>query len=259
MGNVNLDEYSDQQLIQRYALATLHFSTEGSFWIRNDGWLSDEDECTAWYPDFNENFYPFCDSVGRVANIELSAINMVGTLPPELSLLSDSLYRLNVRLNELAGTVPTEYGALSMMETLILSTNYLSGSMPGEISQWPELSHFDVSNNELHGQLPFYNWPLLNIYAVGTNEFSGSVPELVGTSLQLRFLSLSQNHLNGSIPTVVGNLQELTQLSLSHNAFTGLPSELGLLGGIRKLTIANCSTGGVTLPTELFSLANLSK
>jgi Leucine-rich repeat (LRR) protein len=169
-----------------------------------------------------------------------------------------AIYRINLRFNELTGTLPAEYGALSKMDTLILSTNNLSGSMPGEISQWSSLNNFDVSNNEFHGQLPFYSWPSLNFYSAGANEFSGSVPELVGFSSQLRSLSIPQNRLNRSIPTTVGNLQELTQLSLSHNTFTGLPSELGLLDGLRKLTITNCSTGA-TFPTELFSLSNLCK
>jgi hypothetical protein len=37
--NINLDFYSDAKKLQRYALVTLFFSTNGASWLTKDGWL----------------------------------------------------------------------------------------------------------------------------------------------------------------------------------------------------------------------------
>lgn len=46
--NSFLSSYSQEQIIQRYAMATFYFSTNGDNWERNDLWLSNSDECY-WY------------------------------------------------------------------------------------------------------------------------------------------------------------------------------------------------------------------
>jgi hypothetical protein len=46
--NINLDAYSDEKRIQRYALATFFYSTNGDNRKRNTGWITDVDECD-WY------------------------------------------------------------------------------------------------------------------------------------------------------------------------------------------------------------------
>jgi hypothetical protein len=81
--NINLDFYSDAQKIQRYALATLFFSTNGASWLTKDGWLSNSDEC-AWYSDADSSF---CDENGSVKDLSLSYNNLVGTIPKEIALM----------------------------------------------------------------------------------------------------------------------------------------------------------------------------
>ena len=45
--NSMLESYSQEQRLQRFALATIFFSTGGDRrWEWNDGWLSDDEECT---------------------------------------------------------------------------------------------------------------------------------------------------------------------------------------------------------------------
>ncbi len=46
--NTNLEAYPDDKKIQRYALATLFFSTNGAGWNDNGTWMSNEDEYR-WY------------------------------------------------------------------------------------------------------------------------------------------------------------------------------------------------------------------
>jgi hypothetical protein len=89
----NLDSFLDEKKIQRYILATLYYSTNGDGWTRNDGWLSDDDECT-WYIKAKE---PICSSAGAASRLvfqdSLTEIgnNLVGSLPAEIAFLSSSL------------------------------------------------------------------------------------------------------------------------------------------------------------------------
>lgn len=85
-GNGNLESYSDEKKIQRYALATLFYSTKGENWINNDDWLSDFDEC-GWYSTAS---WQVCSN-GAVEFLTLAENRLDGTIPGELGLLSDSL------------------------------------------------------------------------------------------------------------------------------------------------------------------------
>lgn len=89
----NLQEYPDWKRIQRYVLATLYFSTNADDWFKNDGWLSEEDECK-WYSQAGEAYsFPLeaCTENGTYAVITLKKNNMIGTVPSEVAILSDSL------------------------------------------------------------------------------------------------------------------------------------------------------------------------
>lgn len=100
-GNANLDVYPDWKKIQRYALAVLYYSTNGDDWLQNDGWLSDEDECS-W---FTTAVPPLCDNeTGAILKVLQSENNLIGTIPHELALLSDSLRKSIKRLSRFVRT-----------------------------------------------------------------------------------------------------------------------------------------------------------
>jgi hypothetical protein len=43
--NTHLETFSNEQIIQRYALATLYYSANGDSWDINESWLSESEEC----------------------------------------------------------------------------------------------------------------------------------------------------------------------------------------------------------------------
>lgn len=91
VNNTRLDVYSIEKKIQRCALATLCYGTNGNNWRYNTLWLSDDDEC-GWY---NEAEASFCAN-GAVTELDLhgaTSQNLVGTIPNEIALLSNSLGR----------------------------------------------------------------------------------------------------------------------------------------------------------------------
>jgi hypothetical protein len=68
----------DEQIIQRYALATLFYSTNGDKWTENEFWLGDGNECE----------WEKVSCTTKVSRLDLMSNNLQGTLPPEIGLLS---------------------------------------------------------------------------------------------------------------------------------------------------------------------------
>jgi hypothetical protein len=112
--NINFNKFSDKRKIQRYTLGVLYYSTNGTNWSNNNGWLTDKNECNWW----NGADGLFCDENGAIFELDLydgSGNNLVGTIPMELTLLSDSAALLALGDNSLMGTIPSEVGLLSKL------------------------------------------------------------------------------------------------------------------------------------------------
>jgi len=91
--NANVTDYPDWRKIQRYALAVFYYSTNGDEWDTRTGWLTDNDECT--WASFAID--PVCnDETGEYLELVIGANNLIGTVPIELALLSDSLRKCHV-------------------------------------------------------------------------------------------------------------------------------------------------------------------
>jgi hypothetical protein len=99
--NSNFTQFSNTTKIQRYALGVLYYSTNGTNWSNKTGWLTDANECD-WYHDPTLSF---CDN-GTIVGLDLykdgSGNNLVGTIPMELALLSDSVGELSLVLSVVA-------------------------------------------------------------------------------------------------------------------------------------------------------------
>ena len=79
---------SDERLIQRYALVTFYYATNGEDWKSSFLWLTSADECI-WFTSSKSN--TICDKDGRIVELDLRENNLLGSLPAEISLLSDTL------------------------------------------------------------------------------------------------------------------------------------------------------------------------
>ncbi|CAL9042505.1 unnamed protein product, partial [Musa banksii] len=88
---------------------------------------------------------------------------------------------------------------LSLVTSIDLSNNNLSGEIPRELTK-------------LHG-LHFLN--------LSKNHLGGTIPEKIGSMEQLESLDLSMNNLTGDIPSSLSSLTFLSHLNLSHNNLSG--------------------------------------
>ena len=101
----NFATFDDMQAIQRWVLSTFYLGSSGPQWSSSSGWQTEKPECTWSGVECNEN--------GQVMNIDLADNNIVGPLPPELSLLSNSLTRLALDSNKISSSIPEEFGRLT--------------------------------------------------------------------------------------------------------------------------------------------------
>lgn len=80
-----LSALTEYQVIERYSLVTLYYSTVGDSWDNRTGWLTDPDVCN-WYPiEIGDPPQSVCDQNGFVDALVLRRNNLVGTIPPELA------------------------------------------------------------------------------------------------------------------------------------------------------------------------------
>lgn len=106
---------------ERWALASLYYTWNGDNWTSADGWLSSDSECT-W-----EHVY--CDSFGKIRELDLSNNNLVGTIPNEIVMLNFT-QSIWLRENQLSGTIPNEaLGSMPRLSILYLDNNHLTGTI----------------------------------------------------------------------------------------------------------------------------------
>eukprot|EP00980_Cylindrotheca_fusiformis_P007639 scaffold1605_cov141-Cylindrotheca_fusiformis.AAC.2 len=254
--NSGIISFTEKKRIQRFVLAVFYFATNGDQWDQSDLWLTEEDECN-WYS--SNIFRARCNEEGDFNNLELYHNGISGTLPPELALLSSSLIRIDIvqeaeSRSVLTGQLPSELGALTMLESINLGYNQLSGSLPREIGNWSRASSLDLKHNALVGDIPSEIGLLvaLSFLNLEENAFT-EIPSEIGNCQLLRDLDLSSNKLL-SIPSEIGNLVVLRNLSVSNNVVQGsIPTEIGNLSALLSLDFANNMLRG-DIPTEMGNL-----
>lgn len=122
---LNVDNEADQKrIIQRYALLTFWYSTNGQAWSENDKWLETEDECTWFGITCNQN-----SVVIQIGSEEESFAgnNLVGHLPADLALLEFTRSLSAANNPELTGPIPPSVGALRELTSVWLNGCNLNG------------------------------------------------------------------------------------------------------------------------------------
>ncbi|KEH21508.1 probable leucine-rich repeat receptor-like protein kinase At1g35710 [Medicago truncatula] len=145
------------------------------------------------------------------------------------------------------------------LETLVISSVELHGTIPKEIGHLSKLTYLDLSGNYLNGELPPELWLLKNLtfLYLSYNKFKGEIPSSLENLKQLEDLDISYNNLKGQLPPELWLLKNLTFLDLSYNMFKGeIPSSLGNLTQLEDLYISNNYIEG-HIPFELVFLKNM--
>jgi hypothetical protein len=290
------ETYSKERLLQRFALATLYFSTNGDHWVHVGGdtvqidymsynltqdvkaqtqsyrrpqkpkvysitskqWLShDTNECD-WFSLAPLNGLTVCNEGNFIASLFLEKNGLSGTLPPELGLLT-RLSDLDLFSGNLQGAIPTEIGLLTNLVNLNLAENNLQSTLPSEIGLLTNLESLAADRNRMEGTLPpeFYQLSNLQLFKLGPNHFAGSLPHNFGRLLpNTKLLWLQAHSLTGTIPHSLHHCKGLALLNLAENQLTGTIPSL--LGSLPlgRIDLQNNRFSG-SLPSELGLIPSL--
>jgi len=122
---------SKTEILQRWTMAILYFSTNGDAWTNRQGWLSNEDSICDWYSTTTvTEGYSSCDDQGLLQYLNLQGNNLVGTIPQEIRHLSESLVVLNLSQNQLSGVIPQSIAEFTNLSVMKLESNEVVGSIP---------------------------------------------------------------------------------------------------------------------------------
>lgn len=224
-------EFTYQERVERFALATLFAGLDGTQWKRNDGWFSEDSVCT-WEG-------VVCHDDGMVQTVDLSNYNLKGTVPPEVGLL-EAMMQFFAGRNEIDGVIPEALFSLKILQAVDLSVNLITGPIPPAVGSSVELRELNLQENQLSGRISqlIGNAAALEVLSMGGNQIVGSIPTSFFKLGNLTFLDIGGNDLTGSIPTEIGNLQNLTSLTLGPNQFQGdIPSTIGALTKLEYLNV----------------------
>ncbi|MFK8010440.1 MAG: LamG-like jellyroll fold domain-containing protein [Marinicellaceae bacterium] len=211
--------------IQRNALVELYNSTNGDNWQNNTNWLNGDPCHDEW---------------------------------EGITCSSNTILEIELRNNNLVGSIPTEIGNLASLTSLELDSNQLTGIIPSEIGNLSELTRLSIRANQLSGGIPssLGNLSKLTVLSLWVNQLSGPIPVELSNLNNLTSLQLFNNNLTGNIPVELTNLPNLSVISIGGNSFSGsIPKELAQLNLI-FLDIQNSGfTGGI--PFELCNIPTL--
>ena len=265
LGNKGLEDFTEYNTIQRYALATLYYATGGENWVEDVDWLSDEPVCF-WNSSAVQQGR-CSDDASVLTGLGLVTNELKGTLPPEISHAKE-IQTIFLFENSLQGTIPIQYFTeMTNLGNVDLSKNALSGSIPTEIGLLSDLFYLDVHNNLFTGSIPteLGKLKLLNTVWLKNNNFKGTVPTELAQIKNLQNLYLTGNDLlSGSIPEELCSLASLTTIEIScgfpcnccvDDCVTESPSRSPVILGpeketLRTLLMSVAFDGGSALDTE---------
>jgi Leucine-rich repeat (LRR) protein len=179
---------------------------------------------------FNASITPkFWSGINSVVSLSLSHNNLIGEIS---NLICNATYVgvLDLSFNNFTGLIPPcLLGHNTSLEILNLRGNNLHGSLPQDISDKCALQIMDLNNNKLEGKMPMslVNCHMLQVLDLGNNLIVDTYPEWLGVLPLLKVLVLKSNCFNGPIDYYGMNKQMhhffagLQVLDLSSNYFNG--------------------------------------
>lgn len=279
------------------ALINFYNSTSGTQWTNNDNWLSGS--VKTWYgitvsgnrvtgislADNNLSGY-IPDSISllnKLNKFDISSNEITGSIPVVISTIT-SLYILNVSHNNLYGKIPTELGNLKDIRVINLSHNNFTDTIPASLGNFRKLQELDfsfneltgtipatfnfweasfifLSNNQLHGPIPFSLCPIMAKFDIGFNQFNYDGMECLdfhnnGYTNQKTLNITAQN----PFLTVYagGSLQKNTYKWYRNNqlfkTITGDSSLIITKPGTYKVEVTNVSLPALTLQSNIVDI-----
>ncbi|PWA17361.1 Leucine-rich repeat-containing protein [Artemisia annua] len=163
------------------------------------------------------------------------------------------LYLASCRLK----VFPNSLRAMKKLEILDLSQNEIHGQIPhwaGEIGGTYGLSYVNLSHNFITG-LPQFQWYGLRYLYLQSNLIEGPFPPSICNMSDLGYLDMSNNRFGGVIPECVGSMSTLSMIDLGTNNFHGtIPKNIS--SSLEDLNVKSNKIEG-SFPPSICNLSNL--
>ncbi|KAL5206297.1 hypothetical protein ABZP36_034506 [Zizania latifolia] len=176
-----------------------------------------------------------CSSLPLLRKLLLPNNYLNGTVPPSLGDCAN-LESIDLSFNLLVGKIPPEMIMLPKLVDLVMWANCLSGEIPDVLcSNGTTLETLVISYNNFTGSIPWSITTCVNLIWVSLsgNRLTGNVPHGFSKLQKLAILQLNKNLLSGHVPAELGSCNNLIWLDLNSNSFTGtIPSQLAGQAGL---------------------------
>ena len=231
-GNPDIGAYELQLNPDSLELVAFYYATNGASWTNNNWDLSTP--MNTWSGV----------TVTEGGCVQYLVLNNSGLTGPLIDLQLGSLDSINVRNNNLNGTIPNFTG-LNSITSLNLRDNNFSGSIPN-FSSMPFLEILNLRGNDLTGSIPdFAALTNLQILILHRNDLTGAIPDF--NLPNLVELNITSNNLNTSIPDFT-HLTNLQKLHLGFAKLSGGVPNFTNLTSLEDFRAANNTLSG-TIPS----------
>ncbi|KAH7518815.1 hypothetical protein FEM48_Zijuj09G0211000 [Ziziphus jujuba var. spinosa] len=170
-----------------------------------------------------------------------------GPIPEHIQNLTSLVY-LDLSVNSFNTSIPSWLYSLSHLEVLNLRENQLTGTISNEIKNMTSIITLDLSENELQGDLPTSSMAQLcklKEIDMSGNTWNRSISQILDSfsgclSDRLKVLKIQDGQIYGHLTNKIGQFKSLTDLDLSSNSISGLiPESLWQLVNLEWLNIGN--------------------
>lgn len=194
-----------------------------------------------------------CDSRrSRVVSLNVSDMNLVGTIPPHLGNLS-FLVSMDLSKNNFSGNLPSELTRLKQLQVLKLGDNDFTGDIPSWFGSLQSLRNFSLEKNSFTGFIPPHLFNLSNLVELrlAYNSLEGSIPREIGNLQRLKLLTTGFNYqITGPLPMEIFNISSLESIWSSGNRLDGtiIPHRVcDMLPGLKALDLTDSKLSGPIL------------
>lgn len=214
--NPGLSDYTETEINQRYALATIYLATDGDNWRLNNGWLDPErPECqwigigcetqpvpgrklvedeTSTTASLRGQKINEAKNEGRraqalvfvVKKVQLFELALSGPLPSEIAILAEAK-DISCYGNSITGPIPEAIGDITGLEILQLDRNLMTGTVPSSVFDLTALTKVRLETNEFTGTVPGTISQLSNLvdFRVENNMLTGEInPDICANDLE---------------------------------------------------------------------------
>ena len=174
----------------------------------------------------------------RVTNITLDPAGYSGS-PTSTTWSLPYLQTLEISDNSFSSSIPDSLSNSTRLHQLSLSKNSLSGPIPDLLSSLAQLHKLYLDNNKLNSPIPLTLNKLVSLkrLEVQRNNLSGKIPNL-GSLRNFYFFDVRDNEISGEVPLTLP--KSLIKVSVQNNNLQGnLPESLANLGYLQVLDLSH--------------------